>query len=360
MKIGIVTQPLWGNYGGILQNFALQKVLMSIGQSPITLDYMRGYSHIEYIYIFFRRLIACLLRRKKSWIAPFKPVREIEIIDEFVNNYIVKTDPFWYKYQSNLIEDYGLDAIIVGSDQVWRPRYNTHIEDMFLKFCKSDNLKRVAYAASFGCSTNEYTKSQMKICSKLLKKFHGVSVRETSGVSILNEFGRYDAISVLDPTLLLGRSGFDEILPKDQIDQSAEKYLGAYILDNSSQIETMLKTKASKLGLNKIIRLEENTPYIGPIEWISTIKKASFFVTDSFHGTIFCLLYHIPFLTLINQNRGAERFHDLLNPLNLSKYLISDISEITQERPSINWGKIDYLIERQRSESLKFLTNSLK
>lgn len=357
MKIGIVTQPLLGNYGGILQNYALQQVLRQLGHDPITLDHQAGYSGFPYIWAALKSIICYVLRKNSKLIPQYAPSRNNPKISQFVEHYIKTTHTFWNRYKRSLIKQYNIDVLIVGSDQVWRPCYNLRheLQDRFLEFASHSDITKIAYGASFGTSEWEFTNQQAQQCSRLLKQFNEVSVREYSGISLASKLGT-SAIQVMDPTLLLGRMGFDILI--NGIPDTKDTYLGTYILDKSEVISNFTQCIGNKLQIGHTINMGLNSQQYGPIEWISAIARSKIFITDSFHGTVFCLLYHVPFVTLINSSRGADRFHSLLEPLGLNYRLLSEL-DITLaghiiETP-IDWEAIDSKLNEIRKTSLSFL-----
>lgn len=356
MKIGIVTQPLIGNYGGIIQNFALQQVLIRLGHKPVTLDYLYGYSGLHWFYEQFKQIINKCIGRKKEWTIPYAPKRNNKVINNFIDKYIRHTPSFWNDYKADLVNKYGLQAIIVGSDQVWRPKYNPKLHSSFLTFTNHHNVKRIAYAASFGTDKLDYNDSQRKIADKQLVKFDAVSVREQSAIILVHELGA-DATQVLDPTLLFGRDGFEKSLQLKQLKQ--EDLLGTYILDNSDTISYELNRLQNLAGCSEIINISESTEDIGPKEWIEMIMNSHFFITDSFHGTVFCILFHVPFYTVLNKERGADRFISLLQPLGLTDRIKNTYSEIKDMNDGIDWDHVDNMIANQRTQSLNFLIESL-
>lgn len=362
MKIGIVTQPLTSNYGGILQNFALQQVLKNMGHTPVTLDYMHGKSGLHYVYPCLKHLAGFMLGRSNYPFIPYAPTRSNKTIVEFIDRHISKTKTFWNNYSKNLVKKYGCDAVISGSDQVWRPKYNRRqLYDMYLKFCKSYKIPKIAYAASFGTADWEYTDEKAAKCTGLLKHFNAVSVREESGLKHLERLGRRDGVHVLDPTLLLGRDGFDKTLSLEDAEFSKQKYLGAYILDINDEIEAALSNIKEEHGLKEIKSFSANAEGMGPEEWIKTIKYSSYFVTDSFHGTVFCILYHVPFVTLVNQARGADRFYSLLEPLDLADRMATTPEEISAvETQTIDWDDVDARLAELRQKSMDFLEKALR
>lgn len=357
MKIGIVTQPLWGNYGGILQNYALQEVLRQLGHEPLTLDFMWGYKGFRWQVARAKRVVAKLLGRGGSWHVDQAPKRHSKPIDDFVNRHIAHTPYFWNTYSPRLVAQNRLDAVIAGSDQVWRPCYNPQLACMFLSFTRKAQVRRIAYAASFGTAEWEYTEAQRRQCAKLLKRFDAVSVREKSGVTLAARLGR-EAVQVLDPTLLLGREGFEKLLPEDS--GAAKTTLGAYILDTGADTAAELERIRTAAQCEEVELLTENLHDVGPAEWVAEIRGSRFFVTDSFHGTIFCILFHVPFVTVVNTARGADRFFSLLEPIGLRHRMVERLAEVgpAMETP-IEWDEVDKALSAARSASLEFLKNTL-
>ncbi len=359
MNIGIVTQPLYYNYGGILQNYALQQILISLGHNPVTLDYKLEVPRWYHYYSIAVRLIRRFQGIKIPIIPKRKNIkRDNPNIIHFLEENVSLTSPFYRHYPKSLIKKYSLNAIIVGSDQVWRPKYNGSIEDMFLKFTVGYSIKRIAYAASFGTSRWEFQDGKKtEICKKLLKRFNAISVRETSAIPLVSKLGM-PAVKVLDPTMLLGMEGFESIIrPYEK--KPTDKYIAAYVLDNSLPTITMIQDLGRKKGMS-VIFFKENETDMGPGEWIDVIKSCECVVTDSFHGTVFSILCHKPFTTIINADRGAERFYDLLSPLHLDFALINEPNEIIEiDYERFNWEIVDNILSVERSKSYRFLKDNL-
>lgn len=361
MKIGIVTQPLSGNYGGILQNFALQQVLKKLGHDPITFDYIPGHSGFSYLYHALRYLISFLSQGRFPSKFPKSFGRQNNLIDDFVEQHISCSNPFGIRYSKKLIGKYCCQAVIVGSDQVWRPQYNERqLDNQFLRFCRDEKVKKISYAASFGSEKWEFSCNQANKCAKLLKRFDAVSVRECSGLNHLERLGRTDGIQVLDPTLILGRDGFEKSLNLNDENMSKKRYLGLYILDRAEEVDSFLNVLKSNLNLEDVEKFQENTVGMGPTDWIKVIKYSSFMITDSFHGTVFCILYHIPFITIVNNDRGADRFNSLLEPLGLTNRLINKIDKIQFNKiKTIDWDSVENLLRSLRKTSFDFLKKNL-
>lgn len=355
MKIGIVTQPLHNNYGGLLQNYALQYVLKKRGHEIKTIDFIYRQSITKYILSLCKNILISTLKLRKPQLRTYIPIPIFRnnIMEKFVNKYIIKT-PIVHRYTSNIIDKECFEVIITGSDQVWRPIYNVYLEDMFLKFVP-DNIRKVAYAASFGVDTWEYDGKRTKRCSALAKRFNAISVRETSGVNLCQKYLNVNATCVLDPTLLAGREAYLPLISE----YSGNDYLFAYILDIRPEKEEYIRNIAKDYGLDVRIYGAEQNATLSVEEWLSMIANASMVVTDSFHGTVFSILFHRNFYSIVNAERGGTRFKSLLSPLGLDYRLVDDRQFKELKDTSTDWQYVDAKLERQRTESLNFLINAL-
>ena len=309
MRIGILTQPLKANYGGVLQNWALQQVLIKLGHEPITIDLLPRPSFFRYIVSTIKSLILWFIpsRRRKfiRWHYKRSP-----LFEKFVEDKIKKTN-VCHRYSIDLVQKYHLNVLIVGSDQTWRPLYNRNVlYDMFLRFAKGFKGKKIAYAVSFGVDQWEFTEEQTQICSALVQSFDAVSVREESGVRLCKEYLKINAIPVLDPTLLVEKEAYLELC--SNIPERREKFLAAYVLDNSDKVEDVIQEESKKRGLFVRYYYADRNAKLNVEEWISVFRDASFIVTDSFHGTVFSIIFEKPFYCIANSERGNARFIDLL------------------------------------------------
>lgn len=362
MKVGIVTQPLVFNYGGILQNFALQQVLKDLGHDPVTLDFLAGYVGPLYCAQVVQRMFLRLRNPNISIRPPRHNKRRNPVIIDFIDRNIKRTSTFHNKFSPRLIKKHGLDAIIVGSDQVWRPRFNTRLEEMYLRFAQHSDVRKIAYAASFGAAEWEYEGDyRLPVCEQLIKQFDAISVREPSGIAHVRRLGM-DAVSVLDPTLLLGRRGFEPIIERYK-HRPDGNYVGAYIFDLLPSQQEDMNRMARELDCNAFVRFKEDEPDMGPSQWIDCISHSKYFLTDSFHGTVFAILFHIPFIAVVNAKRGADRFASLLSPLGLENRLVNSVDEVNSKlfsQCSIDWADVDARLESARTDSMNFLVNALK
>lgn len=359
MRIGIVTQPLLANYGGYLQNYALQQVLRQMGHIPITIDVGNRISIFRFVISTIRSIIFYFHPKKRRHFADFQQTRyniRKEIFTAFLGANITKTEDF-SRYRSCYVKRYAFDAVITGSDQVWRPKYNKYLEDMYLRFVCQKRVLKIAYAASFGTDKWEYTEAQERRCRIYARRLDAISMREQSGVRLCKEHFEVDAVSVLDPTLLLEVHDY-ELLCKDV--PKRVPFIGAYILDVADDLRNQLEimTRASALDV-KIIEADAQSS-ITVEEWVSTYRDAECIITNSFHGTVFSIIFNKPFVCLGNKDRGNDRFNSLLESLGLGGRMIEDITLIDDIMlQPIDWKHVNSILEEYRKMSKMFLFKAL-
>ena len=362
MRIGIITQPLYKNYGGILQNYALQQVLKRMGHQPVTLVGLR-YTKKEYI----NTLIATLFGKNQSLKLKdipksYKRRMVPKLTWRFVTRNINLSSSRYTHSESGVLNE-KLDTIIVGSDQVWRPKYNkgymeANLYAGFLEHCQNLTIREIAYATSFGTSEWEYTSEQEERCAQLIKKFDAVSVRETSGVKLCAEFlRRNDAVCVLDPTLLLDKSDYEWLCRKVKHPKLKRKTLLAYILDPTDIIIKDLHNLADKESMDLSIVFADDKISLSVEEWLSQFRDADAVITNSYHGTIFSIIFGKPFFTMINKERGEDRFNSLFISLGIPS--VNFGFSIPNNISISNWSIISKNLDILKKRSTDFLIQSL-
>ncbi len=355
MRIGIVTQPLNDNYGGILQNWALQQVLKELGHTPITLDAYMKYPRWRYLMSSSLTRISKILNLNRNY-----PVKSSygrissSYTSDFIHENIDLTKPF-EEYNRNILIKNDIDALVVGSDQVWRPKYNTNIYDMYLKFAKDFACKKIAYAASFGVDEWEYNEEQTNICRELLKTFTAISVRENSGVDLCRKYFGVDVAVVLDPTMLLSRDRYEELC--DDVPCMCKcDYLAVYCLDLDQDIYKLIKRIASKKNLKIQLFSAHGENSLTVPQWLSMFRDAKEVITDSFHGTVFSILFNKKFSVIQNGDRGNSRINTLNKNLNLNLKPNSDNILINDE---IDDDRVYNSMINLRTNSYSFIKRAL-
>lgn len=356
MRIGIITQPLHFNYGGILQNYALQQVLKRMGHEAWTIDYRR-FDWLDWADNAWRVVAHKMLGHNLHFAKTPGEVRKSELpLRRFVNKHITLTEPRTKRFERQTIKQYAFDTIIVGSDQVWRPQYNYDVRDCFLRFAKGMKLKRIAYAASFGTDAWEFTDKQTQECTALANDFDAISVREKSGIAMCKQYLNVDAEHVLDPTLLLSVDDYRELC-KDII--SRPPFVFAYILDESEEKLNQIRSFAQRHGMGYLIKSADTTVTMADsLElWLSCFRDAAYVITDSFHGTVFSIIFNKDFYVFGNIARGNSRFDSLLETFDLKSRMIA--SSIPESFTSIDWNHVNKVRSQLRQESLKWLNSNL-
>jgi len=378
MKIGIITLPFNWNYGGILQTYALQVALKKIGHDSYTVNRNTQPMSLKLkVLSFTRRIILKYLFGKnivlRTWPTKQEEKKIRQHTDRFIHENIQLTELLKTEYDYENINKYEFDAYIVGSDQVWRPKYSPVIENHFLKFIEPrKNIKRIAFAASFGVDTWEYSLNETKKCAKLAKQFNSISVREDTGVMLCKDYLDVNASICLDPTMLIDKEVYIKLVEKDKIPKLQGTLLN-YILDLTPDKKKLLDLITRELDLEPISIMPKGVfrelgsskieDCICPpvTHWLRGFMDAEFVVTDSFHGTVFSIIFNKPFLAIGNAKRGITRFTSLLKILGLKDRLISKYDEniIDKIKSPINFHEINKLMELKKKESYDFLEKSL-
>ena len=252
------------------------------------------------------------------------------------------------KYEELISDNY--DCYIVGSDQIWRPKYFPNIGNAFLKFTKDINVKRIAYAASFGTDDWEYTNKQTKECSSLLNKFNAISVREKYGLLQIKKYFHCKGTHVLDPTMLLDVEDYIKIIDLEKTSNSKGNLL-VYILDGSEEKEKLVRLVANKklIPFNVNSRVEDVLALLSeriqlPVEtWLRGFYDAEFIITDSFHACVFSIIFNKPFLVIGNRDRGLTRIESLLEDFDMLDRLCFLKDDLIYQRIEnvINWNIVN-------------------
>lgn len=367
LQIGILTLPMNRNYGGNLQAFALTRVLRDLGHRPVLLNRRQGSK--EPSAEAGDQVEKPAIPLYSDRIGLGKNVQNRVFIEEHMAPI---SRPFYSSSAlGGQIAEYGFDALIVGSDQVWRPKYARGIlDDFFLGFLDETDrkAKRIAYAASFGSEADEYRAKDK--ASELLQRFDAVSVREDSAVDLCRDMFGVKAQHVLDPTLLLSKNDYTSVLSEGQRSGDG-KHLLTYVLDATpDKLDVINKISAA---LSKEPRTTSGRPFVAadPLKegggdksveaWLASFNQAAYVVTDSFHGVAFSIIFNRPFLAYGNADRGLAGFQSLLKVLGLEDRIVVESGDVDIERllRPIDWDAVNGRLDALKAESLQFLTDAL-
>lgn len=357
MKINIITQPLFCNYGGILQNYALQETLRRLGHDVLTVNVpVRDITSRPNWKSYVRAMINLIRKIQKKYDHPFlnphtfaRKERELSYPQrEFIARHIAKIDrktPF----TPQLCDELKADAWIVGSDQVWRPWCSPDIMNYFFDFITDPGIKKISYAASFGTDQWEISPEDTPRVKELAQRFNAISVREASGVKLCKEYLGVDAIHLLDPTLMLTADDYLSLTTAD--DHPEGNYIATYILDTDPKKSTAIRNESDSLNLPVVKTGQMHRDRFDSIEsWLATIAHADRVITDSFHGTVFSIIFGRPVKVLSNNMRGNSRLESLISTLAIKP----DDNGYLIPTPAVH-DKITEL----RSLSIQFINNTL-
>lgn len=377
MRIGILTLPLHTNYGGILQAYALQTVLERMGHEVVVFDTPNRMPLPPLKDIpkcFLKRIIKKILgRNQKIFYEYYHNKKVIPVVSQntqrFINSYIHRKEIGDFK---ELDRD-SYDAIVVGSDQVWRPLYFVpgwrwqEIENAFLAFGSKWNIKRLSYAASFGTEDWEYTDQQTRRCKALLQVFDAISVRETNGVTLCKKYFDIDSVHVLDPTMLLNEADYSFFFQKANTPKSNGTLLN-YILDENEKKRALIMNVANQKGLRAFsvtnpYENDETKPLNERIKpsvekWLRGFYDAEFVITDSFHACVFSILFKKQFVVVGNKERGLSRIESLLLCFGIENRIVEDSAQIMR-LPLIDYDTVYVKLEKYRKKSFEFLNVAL-
>lgn len=341
------------NYGSCFQAFALQRAIEKIT--------VRG-EKCSYFLIPIKTFKDYPINRIKNLlISPFMSLHRLQFI------------PFENKYMnfascSSLRELPSLnaqaDAFVCGSDVIWNPDYNSGLGAFFLDFATK---YKFSYAASFG--KTEISKNDLDFTREKLASFDAVSVREKTSLEIVCKCTEKPIEMVSDPVLLLETKDWDEITAPCPVSVS-KRYIFVYSTHLNKTFKSFIVALRKQTGLEVILStcgpkqaLKQGMLSVqSPQEWLSLLKHAEFIVTNSFHATVFSVMFHKKFYTVVagDKAKGINmRMNDFLNTVGLGVRIYSSVPEVI-DTSEIDFTHTDSVIVRMRSESLVYLQQNLE
>lgn len=381
--IGIITIVRVNNYGAELQAFALQKKLELMDYESEIIDYLY-YKNWNFKDSSMSRPFISMDAKAKVmyWlkyrlvnflIAKIFPVfsKSVRLRQRRFENFHRLNSKFSRQYRSmpdlyRARHDY--EVFIVGSDQVWNPSAASSIEPYFLTFAPKD-AKKVSYASSFGVS--EITPGLRTRFADLLNNIGVISVRETSGLDLVEQLTGRKSELVADPTLLLTKQEWVGYMA--EYPDMPKHYVLIYQLSDSDSIVRLAKMIASERGVPvfRICRRAfgehedagvTNITDAGPAEFLWLIAHSDYVVTNSFHGTAFSVNFEIPFFTVLSATKkNNSRMESLLTAVGMCGRILYDDVDIS----SANMAAPDFSLavrrlKDMRDKSEKFLNKNLK
>ena len=347
---GVATLWFSCNYGAILTTYALYRLLEEMGRRPVLLDNAALFSSTRF------NDEENISRRfmQRHGLACTKPLNDDEDYDALNDN---------------------LDTFIIGSDQVWRWWYTACCGlAYFLDFVQGDKRK-VAFASSFGVETEERPAESVERARCCLQAFDAVSVREKSGVDILREHYGIGGEWVLDPVFLCRMEDYDALC--ECAERQEAPYVLSYVLEPDDAIRRHISAISGGRGARAVNMVDAQRDYeemqrlfgtgqiardVSPEQWVRNIRDCDFFITDSFHGVCYALMFNRPFLCVAPPTRGRARFDSLLGLVGLQRCMLSP--DYTEEEwnaavAPIDWAQVNGILQGEREKARAWLENAL-
>ena len=345
-KVGIIT--LFGNFnfGNRLQNFAMQEFLKTININPISIYRTNIYdSSIKTKFKIFLRYIYSFFSTKGKRSLNFWKFTKNNI--DFIcvkenNDYI------------NIEKEF--DYFVVGSDQIWNPEFFEQPFEQFLLFTQSN--KKIPISVSFG--VEKIPNNKVNIIKSCLETFDYISVREEKATKIIKELVNKDSMVLIDPTMMVDKKIWDyhltSINPK-------KKYILIYFLGEITiEYSMFIKKISSDYDLEIINILEEQSEFYksDPFDFVTLISKAEIVITDSFHGSVFSIIYHIPLIICDRKDNFLpmnSRIETLVNKFSIRDRLFDKINY--ENLFSRDYSQYDLRINDERAKVIKFLEKAM-
>lgn len=328
------------NYGNRLQNYALQEVLKELGANVTT-----------------NRVEKSIINRKfKETIKRLRNRTTADLFSIFDN----KNIHFRYTH-SDAIYDEKIDFYIAGSDQIWNPYFAFNSDREFLVFAPSS--KRIAYSASIGIS--EVPIEFQNRFKNNLKDFKCISVRENAAERIINDIIGINAKVVLDPTMLLTKKQWDIICKQSHIQLNRPFVVKYFLGHRSNIIDNKINEFAARHGYEIVDITSKACQYtVGPAEFLYLLNNSMFNFVDSFHGTVFSIVFNKPFYTFSRPEESGfgnmnSRFDTIFSKFALSDRYIEDFN-IFIPNFNIDYNYVNVILDEERSKSIDFLKEAME
>ena len=370
LKIANLTLDGYFNYGNVLQRYAVCNLLMGLGAEVVSLWFSPQAGFLPYLQSHYpwmkdswdwktwvklglnwKGATSKLLSGREAWEAARNAG-----IKSFVDRYI----PMRYDVDFTRVAD-EYDYFVTGSDQVWNP-YLADLEKLFIKFAPGE--KRIAYAASISCPEIPQDKLQAFIDG--VNGMKEISVREQAGADLIQQLTGRRVQVVADPTMLVTAEDWRSIARKPSWLKGDEQLLVTYFL--GKRPDSVIESIARENGLQIVNMLDERVfehYAIAPEEWLWLIDHARFMYTDSFHGTVFSILFRTPFVVTERVDAGCaskmtSRIDTLLAKFDLSDRRGTNANGYMIDSPlDMHYGDVDKVLAEEKQKAEAYLCHAL-
>lgn len=366
-KVGIITQHRVVNYGSVLQTYALQEKIKELGYDCEVIDYyperftpLGMLKRIKNKGEKFRK--SFLIRTAARIIIIPSYIMRFHMFFAFLDNRIGMTDKTYRSEEELKMEKFDYDIFCTGSDQVWNYGWNEKIEYPYYLAFAPESARKISYAASFGKS--ELDSVEIDETRRLLKRYNAISLRELSGVKIVEGLGIKNSVNVLDPTLLLTGKEWRRISSGKY---RGDKYILVYNLNRNPKIDSYAKELSNQMGLEvrylsyQLHEFYKNgkmfcNPQVE--DFLALIDGAQYVITDSFHATAFSLNFNKEFV-IVYPGKYSTRLQSILEILELTDRVAKDEKDMSIVKSRIDYDHVNKKLDAERIKSLNWLASAM-
>lgn len=364
-KVGIITLHYAYNYGSVLQAYALQKVINDWGYNANIINYVDRHDFINYQLFRWQHYLTRPREIAADIVFLRKNFRRKQAFRHFQEKYLHILGRPVYKDEDMRELGNAFDYYITGSDQVWNFKVTGGVNPIYFLNFVNHNASKIAYAPSMG--ELDQTQTDLQAIEPLLRKFDHMSIREKSTKKRIEAlYGRPVQVTV-DPTLLLDSKNYASLTEKILQPTPKGKYIFVYLLEPNNTLVDYVQKLAAEQGLlviyisnivkgNVFGNVTSNSEYgASPERFLQLIKNATFVVTNSFHATIFSILFERQFVTF-KTKKSFPRMLDLLQTIGLEDRVSGDTKTISNQ---IDYSHVEEKLNIVRASSLEYLRSAL-
>ena len=369
MRIGIVSIHSAHNYGSVLQAYALQEELKKFSNDVEIINYRPNYLEKQYkmfsigVYSRYKGILNKIIHFGwRTFMIKSRYIKYIKFENFIKTRYILTKKYTEYEQLENTKFNY--DVIFCGSDQIWNTDITEGFDKTFYLGFAGDNIIKASYAASVGRKKiDEKYKDEYK---KYISRLNYIALREETSKEVIQKYTDKPISITIDPTLLHSKEMWNEVAIKSNIN-IPYKYILVYILEENSEFVKIVNAISEYLNLkvvspSKKKRFNNETILIdvGPEDFVNLFKNAEFVITNSFHGTVFSLIYEKRNCIIPHKTTGA-RMCDLMKKVGLEDRVIKKYNDLNLEEISkpINYKLVKSKIQEEKEKAEEYIRKVL-
>lgn len=375
MKIGIITFNSAHNYGAVLQAWATQTYLEKQGHQvevinlrlPAIDNVYKIAVNKKYVNNKYANVILNKARVIKRCISDLEKYKRYRTFERFINRKLHVTK--MYQCSQELKEDTSLkyDVLIAGSDQIWNSSLTKLLEGAYFLDFGGKDTKRISYAASIG--RKELPQNEIELVRHYLQELDYISVREVNAYKAIEPLTSKEVEIVADPTFLLERADFDKLKQPFPVKQPYIYVHNVHLAKKDMRLFEVAEELSKRTGLPIVTNRkdEQYSNVVGrftsgkPEQFIGVISEAEYVVTNSFHATVFALIYHRNFIT-IPHITNPDRMQNLLGELGIANHLIASKKRVPEDLSEldIDYDEVESRKSKMRKTSVAFLEKAIR